>query len=265
MNKLQTFSLSQLKACQQKQLAILEEVDKICRKHSIEYWLDGGTLLGAVRHGGFIPWDDDIDIAMTKENLARFEAVAPQELPAHLVLQSPSKEKTKEPITKVRDLNSFIIEPSDDLTVDYEKGLYIDIFPFEPYPSCSRGLTKRVTRGINRAYSVLHRKHYYSLRSFAEFFYFGGMYLLYRAVWAVTYKLYPPLSHYGNITVNNGYGVKHRNDETWPLGTILFEGRSFPCPKNTDAYLTELYGDYMSLPPEEKRIGHALFLLSSLD
>ena len=74
---LDEYKQQQLRKCQLKQLDILREVDRICRKHGIDYWLDGGTLLGAVRHKGFIPWDDDIDIAMTAAGLEQFKAVAP--------------------------------------------------------------------------------------------------------------------------------------------------------------------------------------------
>ena len=63
---LEEYNRRNLRGCQLKQLDILEEIDRLCRRHSISYWLDGGTLLGAVRHGGFIPWDDDIDIAMRR-------------------------------------------------------------------------------------------------------------------------------------------------------------------------------------------------------
>lgn len=264
MQNIKTYTLSQLKACQQKQLAILDEIDRICKKHEIEYWLDGGTLLGAVRHKGFIPWDDDIDIAMTKLNLRRFMAIAPKELPSHLVMQNPWRSATKEPIVKVRDLNSLIIEPGDDMSLPYEKGLYADIFPFIKYPCVSRGFTRVITRGICKAYSILHSRHYYSLRSFAELFWFGAKYYLYYAVWRLSYIFNPPLSHYGTIPMNNGYGVKHRNDETWPLSTVVFEGRTFPAPKDPDAYLTEQYGDYMTLPPEDERRNHAFFLMADL-
>ena len=120
---LEEYKRRTLRQCQLKQLGILEEIDRICRKHDISYWLDGGSLLGAVRHGGFIPWDDDIDIAMSLADLERFKSVAPKELPASLTFQTPQSEDTKEPIVKVRDLNSFFVEPGDDFSANYEKGL----------------------------------------------------------------------------------------------------------------------------------------------
>ncbi len=253
---------SELRKCQEKQLSILMVIDKICRENDIEYWLDGGTLLGAVRHGGFIPWDDDIDIAMTRENLLRFEQVVEKALPPHLVLQSPRNSRLKEPITKVRDTESFIAEDSDDFTLPYCKGLYVDIFPFEDYPNCGRRLTRMVCRNICRSYSILHRRHYYSLMSTLRWFYFGGMYLTLKGIWALAYKCSPHKDFYGNIPINSGYGARHKNDETWPLAEVMFEGHLFPCPKNADAYLRDLYGDYSQLPPEDKRKGHAVFMTS---
>ena len=121
---LEQYKQQQLRRCQLKQLGMLQEIDRICRKHNIGYWLDGGTLLGAVRHGGFIPWDDDIDIAMREEDLQRFVEVAPQELPDTLFLQSRETEPGyPSPVAKVRDKNSFYVEPSDDMAADYQKGL----------------------------------------------------------------------------------------------------------------------------------------------
>lgn len=264
MKNLEIYKRQQLRACQLKQLSILEEIDRVCKNNNIEYWLDGGTLLGAVRHGGFIPWDDDIDIAMKAEDLKRFTEIAPQQLPPHLFLQTPKNERTKEPITKVRDLNSFYVEQSDDFRADYNKGLFVDIFPFVDYPSVSRSFTRRITKGISKSYSVLHRSHYYSLRSAAEFFWFGGKYILYSAIWRLSYLLHPTLSHYGNIPINNGYGVKHRKDETWPLGTVVFEGKVFPAPKDINAYLRELYDNYMDIPAEDKQKIHAVFIMPEL-
>ena len=163
---LKQYKEQQLRACQLKQLSILEEIDRICQKHQIGYWLDGGTLLGAVRHKGFIPWDDDIDIAMRQEDLERFIAIAPKELREGLFLQTPQNEpQAKEPIVKVRDLNSFYVEGADNFAADYQKGLYVDIFPMIDYPTLPKGLVKRITLGISKSYSILHKAHYYSLRS----------------------------------------------------------------------------------------------------
>ena len=82
---LQRFKQRHLRACQLKQLTILEAIHDICQRHAIPYWLDGGTLLGAIRHGGFIPWDEDIDIAMRKADMLRFVEVAQKELPKGLL------------------------------------------------------------------------------------------------------------------------------------------------------------------------------------
>ena len=254
-----------LRKCQLKQLSILEEVDRICKKLQIEYWLDGGTLLGAVRHKGFIPWDDDIDIAMTLENMNRFILEAPALLPQNLFLQTPQSDpQLKEPIVKIRDLNSLYIEKSDTFNVDYEKGIYIDIFPFVPSPDMPKKLMKTVGRGICRSYSILHRQHYYSLRSFAEYFWFTGKYLFLSAI-LKTFQLFGNTrTHLSNLPVSNGYGINHRRDSIFPLTNVEFEGKTFPAPNNPDAYLTDLFKNYMQIPPVEKRQTHAAFILPEL-
>ena len=259
--QLEQFKQRQLRACQLKQLGILEEIDRICRKHSIPYWLDGGTLLGAMRHGGFIPWDDDIDIAMRKEDVARFLAIAPSELPDTLTIQRATR---SEPVTKVRDQNSFFIEPADDLQKEQHRGIFIDIFPFIDYPTLPRKVAKRLTLGISKSFAILHKKHYYSLRSFAEFFWFGAKYLTYRAIWSIVGLVSPKNKYISNVLTNNGYGIMHRKDALFPLGEVAFEGKRFSAPANPGTYLTELYGDYMKMPPKEKQKAHALFILPEL-
>lgn len=250
-----------LRACQLKQLGILEEIDRICRKHQIPYWLDGGSLLGAVRHGGFIPWDDDIDLAMRLEDLQRFIRIAPSELRDGLFLQTPETDpSSKEPIIKIRDLNSLYLESGDNMRGDYQKGLFVDIFPFIDYPSVPKPWVKKFTKGISTAYSILHAPHYYSLRSLAEFFWFGAKYGIYRTVWSVLCMLYPKDTYISNVLINNGYGIMHRRDSIFPLGEIEFEGKRFSTPCNPDAYLKDLYRNYMDIPPEDKRKIHAIYL-----
>ncbi len=262
---LEEFKQKHLRSCQLKQLSILQEIDNICQKHHIRYWLDGGTLLGAVRHGGFIPWDDDIDIAMPKEDMERFIHIAPAELSKELYLQAPQIDlDSNEPVVKIRNLNSFYVEGADNFTAKYPKGLFVDIFPMEAYPTLPRPFVKRITLGISKSYSILHKAHYYSLRSFAEFFWFGAKYITYRAIWSIASVFCSKTTYMSNILINNGYGIMHRQDSIFPLSTIQFEGKTFSSPANTDAYLSDLYKNYMEIPPVEKRVIHSVFILPEL-
>ena len=261
---LRTFSQQHLRACQLKQLRILKEIDTVCQRNHISYWLDGGTLLGAVRHGGFIPWDDDIDIAMDYKDMKRFEALAPHELPDWLFLQSPKTDPhIQEQMVKVRDMNSLYIEKGDNFFEEYSKGIYVDIFPFEAHPDIPKSWTKRLAKGITKSISILHRPHTYSLRAVAEFFWFGGKLLLYKGIWRMLALTYPS-SRYANIPSMNGYGITHDRQTVLPLSTIQFEDAQFPAPHNPDQYLRNIYGNYMEIPPVEKRHFHSVFILPEL-
>lgn len=254
----------QLRKCQLKQLAILQEVDRIFKKNGIEYWLDGGTLLGAVRHGGFIPWDDDIDIAVRYADMERIRKALSEQLPQHLEFQDPEQGRTKEKIIKIRDHNSFYVESGDNLNEDYNKGLYIDIFPFIPYPKLSKWILKNIIREIGRSYSILHKPHYYSLKALFEWPWFWARYIFCTAFWKICCLILPKGERFSNVVENNGYGIDHCTAELFPLGTIEFEGCSFPAPKDPDAYLKDLYRNYMEIPPVEKRIIHSIYLQSEL-
>lgn len=264
MNYLEQFKLRQLRTAQLKQLTILEEIDRICRKHGIRYWLDGGSLLGAVRHGGFIPWDDDIDIAMPQTDAMRFAAIAPGELRDGLKLQTPQTEPTREPIMKVRDLNSFYVEGSEDFSLPYSKGLFVDIFPMIDYPDVSKKFCKKYGKGMSKCYSILHHSHQYSWRAVAELLYFGAQYIYCKCMWKMAYATHKSGTYMSNILINNGYGIMHRKDSIFPLSTIVFEGKEFSAPANPDAYLTDLYRNYMQIPPKEKQRVHSVFIMPEL-
>ena len=263
---LKQYMKQHLRECQLRQLSILEVIDGICRKHDIDYWLEGGTLLGAVRHGGFIPWDDDIDIAMRAEDLKRFCEVAPDELPDDLFLQTPQTDPgSKEGnITKVRCLNSIYIEEGDHFIGDYCKGVFVDIFPYVDYPDVGRSFMKKVSRGVDVSHSVLHHLHYYSLRSFAEFFWFGAKNLFWRAVFACLMLCRNNKKYIGTTLETNGYGCMHLREDLFPTKDIAFEGKLFKAARVPDTYLKEQYGDYMTIPPVEKRMIHGIFIMSRL-
>ncbi len=261
---LEKYRQQALRQCQLKQLQILREIDAVCREHHIDYWLDGGTLLGAVRHKGFIPWDDDIDIAMRVEDVDRFIEVASRELPSTRMVQTPQNEPTKSPIMKIRDLNSFYVEFGDDFSSDYQKGIYVDVFPMEPHPTMSRKWMKRLGHETSRSYSILHKAHYYSLRAVAEWFWFGGKYWMGRAIWAVLGMVRSKKKYYGNLLLNNGYGITHLRTNVFPLSEISFEGFTFMAPHDPMAYLEEVYHNPMEVPPVEDRHIHALFFATEL-
>ena len=163
---------------------------------------------------------------------------------------------------KIRDLNSLYIEPGDSFALPYAKGIFVDIFPMEDYPNISRKWIKRLTKGISKSNAILHHSHTYSLRSFAEFFWFGAKLMVCNGLWKLVCRL-APKGRYSDIPILNGRGVSFDKASIKPLGKITFEGVEFPAPHDYDAYLTDLYGDYMKLPPPEKRESHAVYVALS--
>ena len=146
---------SQLRKQQMRMLEILKEVDRICKKHHIQYWLSSGTLLGAARHKGFIPWDDDLDIEMLLPDYRRLMKILPEELPDNLALQNVKTDPNYFFFyAKVRDRNSFLAESNHYDRVWKERGIYIDIFPFYKQPLWVHLLSEK-THG--HVYKIMNR------------------------------------------------------------------------------------------------------------
>jgi len=242
-----------LRKAQMRMLEILIEVDKICRKHNITYWLDFGTLLGAVRHGGFIPWDDDLDISVPRKDYLRLCKILKKELPDNLIFQDETTDKFYPlKFAKVRDRCSYLEDIGISQKVK-EKGIYIDIFPIE------RGTLK-----LKNAIDFFYGRSFRRLRHHS-----GG-----KLEYIISLTMYPFasclvfLARMFNFLISDnlliyGYGVPtvnkyqlHKKDLI-PVKQVFFENHIFSSPSNPDAYLRELYGNYMQIPPEEKRATHA--------
>ena len=253
---LREYRQRELRPLQLKMLEMLTTITDILERNNIPYWLEGGTLLGAMRHGGFIPWDDDVDIDILAADTERMKEALRRELPPTMILPDPP---AKTPIYKVRDLNSFFVEFADDFRQDYAKGVYVDIFPKVECPSFPRGFTKRIAKGYCRSNSILHKQHYYSWRSVAELFYFGTKRALCGAIWHTASLFFPKGKYVSMMLKNNGCGLMHRKDKLFPLKKVRFEDREFFAPADPDFFLRECFGNWRELPPENQRQVHSIY------
>lgn len=234
-------------------LLILLEVDRICKKNNINYWLDSGTLLGAVRHEGFIPWDDDIDICMLPEDYSKFLSIAKQELNMKYFLDNKQTDKNAIfKYSKIRERKSIFIEKKENENEKYHQGIFIDIFEMNYLKDVAKKYRKSYNLLLKIKDLVENRGKYRNLK----------LVLKKLKVTLITEKIFNFL--FLSKNKKNYIGHKYVFKEIYflknifPLSEIEFEGHKFPCPNNADAYLKELYGDtYMVLPPEKDRVWHA--------
>lgn len=245
-----------LRKAQLRMLEILIEVDKICRKHNIPYWLDYGTLLGAVRHGGFIPWDDDVDISMMKEDYDRFLDIAPKELPEQFAVQNLSTDKYYSlTFTKIVDKKSKTIDSTGVYSQSKRKyqGLWVDIFPV------IKG-NVHLRLWLDRLYGGCYRRvHHFAPFSISVVI----SYILYPFAWLAKQLMSffcsfcddnLRMDDFG--TIENESKCQKFYDDFIPTKEMMFENHPFLVPNKHDKVLTYYYGDYMKLPNEEQRVGH---------
>jgi lipopolysaccharide cholinephosphotransferase len=252
-----------LRRAQLVMLRLLRYFDAVCANHGLRYWLDAGTLLGAARHGGFIPWDDDVDVMMPLEDYRRFLVAAPDELPDDIFLQTKASDPEHEiSWAKLRDRNSYMDDEGGPFP--YHQGIPIDIFP--AYEQTSRQFRLRELVGVLPPFS--NRPHRLSKRFSAKHNAFnlamGMVQLAFLALVAI-----PPIrSAFSRWAESGDIGFAYDPGLPWfqffpldcvlPTSTIEFEGCRFPCPRDTDRYLTIYYGDWRQPPPEGKRQSHGV-------
>lgn len=248
-----------LRKVQLRLLDILVEIDKVCRKHDIQYWIDFGTLLGAVRHGGFIPWDDDIDVTMPTDDYHRFLEIAPKELPNNLFLQTKDTDPSyRLLIDKVRDKSSLYITKHEDFTRDYNKGLYIDIFEAKPYPKVNRKLQKFIMHWYQKTCHFFSVKQSVNLKNHLASIVFPIIKLSLDIVWGMINL--GKKTNIGYAKQFNVYGNSYPHNIVFPLKDISFEGKTFLGPSNPNKYLSSIYGDYMKLPNKEQQHTHIIYV-----
>lgn len=257
-------------------LDILIWFDSICKQHNLRYWLCGGTLLGAIRHKGFIPWDDDIDVMMPRHDYEVLSGLFPSK--GHYELCQPILTKGYAlSFSKIADTRTVKIENGLRSSVK-RIGVDIDVFPIDNLPEntseCLKYYKKidaidlwlncmisSYTRGKTLASSILRYLGITAAR-IAEFVHLDSVeHILFRYN-ELSQKYNAKECAYWGITSIGHYGIKERNHKRGYDNsvTVEFEGHPFPAPAAYDTYLSQLYGhNYMQLPPESMRATHHSF------
>ena len=253
-----------LKKLQDTELDILCEIDRICIKNHIQYFIMYGTLLGAVRHKGFIPWDDDIDIAMPREDYIKFLNVVNNELKEKYILDFITTNKDYYlSYPKIKNKNTVFQEKS---SINYKgnKGIWVDIFPFDNYTTDKKSILFKLKYRFILLFKAIMIKKTLKL-------YLGRCDFLYKILSSIfNNKFIVKLIERLSINRNNSDYILHydnnseiqktpifRKKDIFPLKKIEFCGKKFYAPRDCDKILTQSYGsDYMKLPPVEKRVTH---------
>lgn len=256
-----------LKKLQEVELIILEAVADLCEAHGIHYFLDSGTLIGAIRHNGFIPWDDDVDIAMPYEDYLRFLEIAPSGLGDQYYIQNFVTEKHFfKSYTKVC-LNGTTVLPPEWENWDIHHGAWVDIFPM--FYSDSDKDIRRKGR-LYKLCSILQERNYYRSclihdgRTFPKTVKYLLLLLLCIIPMSLRQKLHGRLLHYICSQKDGRYLCRcaiivrkfEKNSYMGPPCYHQFEHLSLRVPNDYDGVLRAEYGDYMQLPPENKRGTH---------
>jgi lipopolysaccharide cholinephosphotransferase len=254
------------------ELELLKKVDAICKSQDIRYSLAYGTLIGAIRHKGFIPWDDDIDIAMPRPDYDKFLKYCKQNKTDFYVLACENEELYPDLITKVCATNTVIVEEN---TNRFQKkiGVYIDIFPIEGLGDDSNQAQKNFDKSaINRELlnAALWKKYFRSkthsiIYEPIRLFLFlisrivSPAFLIKSIKNVYKDKDYDLCKYVG--VIGSPYRRKDIFDKSLLEGyeEVEFEGTRFMAFAHYDEYLKQLYGDYMTLPPLEKRESHHTF------
>lgn len=256
--------LVQVRELQAIGLDILKELSRICQKNNIDFYMAEGSLLGAVRHNGFIPWDDDVDVAMLREDYDRFIAIASCELSDNYVLQHHSTmDNYWLPFAKIRlKTDSTKYRQAHVAHLTEYNGPFIDIFPLDTLPK-KGGLSQRLnevkikfTRGMitRKLKCKPHRDISGAIAYFCSKFY--SVKKLHKKL----DRLHTKMNRADNQWVVNwesAYGIAR---ETFPKESFSkviltpFADTQMPVPQGYDTILKTTYGDYMTLPPVEEQV-----------
>lgn len=253
---------------QQILLGFLLEVDRICKKHNIKYFLGGGSLLGAVRHKGFIPWDDDADVMMLRKDYDRFLSVLPSELPNYLFAQTQENEKDSHfPFTKLRINNTLLSTEFTSRFPNIHNGIFLDVLA-QDYTSNNAFLRKiHMKATASSRWLVLDKWRDTSVNANSRFsslcanilrklFPLGFLQKVQNKLISLHKNMKNPkylFDSMGRNVSRGAFPAEWLDEAIW----VDFENAKLPIPKEYDKYLKYLYGDYMEMiPVSERHVSH---------
>ena len=243
-------------------IEILDDVSTFCDNHSIEYFLSSGTLLGAIRHKGFIPWDDDIDIEIPRQDYLKFIKLYKKQGKYSLVCPTDANGYLFH--TKVYDNRTVKFEQG----VDYERfqplGVDVDIFVIdgqpddEHYDDFKRITLRNIELNHRLSLCVAPYQGRNLWRRLCQFYWkhVGKDVLINEYLYNATLYPYETSSHAGPADVYSEFNSRHLKSVYAGRILVEFEGKKYWAPSRYDEYLRDLYGDYMQLPPEDQRYTH---------
>ena len=247
-------------------LELLEVIDKICEENNLVYWLDSGTLLGAARHKGFIPWDDDLDICVPRESYEKLIEILKEKNDKYFLQTYDTDKYAESGFAKLRSRNNILKIHKDEKG---HTGVFIDIFPVDCYSKSDSEFIMLKKKLVNKTLFFWMKKAKYkspfiknlkgNLVKFIAKIYFGinknyDSSKLMKSILEESNKV--KLNQEGD---KYDYGLEvpfYLNIDKsiiFPLKKIKFENKDFYVPNKEDIYLKQLYGDYMKLPKEEDR------------
>ena len=237
-------------------LNIMSDIDQFCKENNIEYYIIGGTALGAVRHGGFIPWDDDLDIAMTRDNYEKFCALCKNKLPDYFYFQEGGVDWPIY-ISKVRLKNTYIEE---DTKIDKtNKGIYIDIFPLDNVPNNKIKQYWWYFWGKALVANSLLVRGYKNASFIKKIIMFTSSFLCIESVkrfalHQITKYNTEKTPYMGGFSFESRFKNTISPSEIWGKPKYIdFEKVKLLAPQKIEKFLEFYFGNYMQMPPVEKR------------